>query len=127
MNLSIRVYDHPTCFDRYTIVLHGRYRHLTDREQFYMGCSSAPFHPMGSAEVNSSSKEIDYPSYKHLGKKLNLTEHQALPDDVKRFIRQTVRSVLEFDYSIDPAELANLVDKGKASFPIIPAKRKKMH
>lgn len=128
MKLSIRVYGNMGATnDRYTIVFHGRYKHLTDRQQVYLGCNGSPFHPLGIGEFSSADKEIDYPSYSHLGKKLGATLRQALPEDVKRFVRQTAVSILVHDYLITSLEMDNLINNGAGSFSKIPTSRVKQH
>lgn len=72
--------------DRYTIVLTGRYRHKTGGSFLYLGASTYPFHPQGVGTSEESNKQIDYPAYGHLGKKVSF---QSLPSEVQRFVKRT--------------------------------------
>ena len=66
----VHVYDNGEGWDRYTVVYTGRYRHKTGGSFWYLGRS-------GHGE---SDKQLDYPSHKHLGKKIPFS---ALPDDLR--------------------------------------------
>lgn len=79
--------------DRYTVVFTGHYRHLTGREQCYRGMSSRPCHPQGIGMWGSSSSDIDYPTYKHLGKKISFDD---LPEECQRLVMRDV-----FDLAYD--------------------------
>jgi hypothetical protein len=80
----IHVYDNGgETADRYTIVFTGRYRHRTGGVFIYVGCSSRPFHPQGIGQHGHSEKQIDYPSYGHLGKKVSF---EVLPRDVQKLV-----------------------------------------
>lgn len=123
MKLSIRVYEKEGCTgDRFTVVFHGRYKHLTERQNYYLGCNGAPFHPMGIGFSGFSDSQIDYPSYKHLGKKLSISNRQALPVDVKKFIEQSARDLLNEKYTADQAEFKKLIEDGNGQFPILKLK-----
>jgi hypothetical protein len=68
---KIRCYDNGgETADRYTCVFTGSYKKHTDGEHWYLGMSGNPFHPLGVADHGGSRTQIDYPSYKHLGKKI---------------------------------------------------------
>jgi hypothetical protein len=83
----IRCYDNKgETADRYTCVFTGNYTHKTGREYLYLGMSSDPFHPLGIGINESSKKQIDTPSYSHLGKKVKFED---LPEKVQQCIKQT--------------------------------------
>lgn len=129
MKISIRVYDNansktPTA-DRYTIVFHGRYRHLSGGRQEYIGCCESPSHPQGIGMHGESRTDIDYPSYSHLGKKLNGEGVKALAADVKQFIKQTVRGYFAPElYRFNENDMENIINLGHVSFPKIRASRR---
>ena len=80
----VRCYDNGgETTDRYTVVYTGRYTHKTNGSHLYLGMSSRPFHPQGVGQHGESDTQIDYPSYKHLGKKIKF-------DDLKEDCRQLV-------------------------------------
>lgn len=82
--IGVRCYDYgEDQLDRYTVVFTGRYRHLTAREQCYRSMSSCPCHPQGVGMWGSASRDIDYPSYKHLGKKVSF---DTLPEECQRVV-----------------------------------------
>lgn len=87
--VGVRCYDNGgvgkpkgTC-DRYTVVYTGRYRRHTGGEQQYVGMSPSPFHPQGVGMHGSARVDIDYPSYKHLGKKISFDQ---LPEDCQKLV-----------------------------------------
>ncbi len=83
----VRCYDNGgETADRYTVVFTGRYTHKTGRQHLYIGMSSNPFHPQGVGQHGESSTQIDYPSYKHLGKKIKF---QDLPEKCQECVLQT--------------------------------------
>jgi hypothetical protein len=85
----VHVYDNGgETFDRYTVVFTGRYTHKTGGEHMYIGASAHPFHPQGFGQHGYSEphKQIDYPSYGHLGKKISF---DALPPDVQKMTLNT--------------------------------------
>ncbi len=87
----IHCYDNGgRSYDRYTIVFTGRYRHKTGYKGdkrlgsfWYIGASEHPSHPQGFGTVGENDKQIDYPAYGHLGKKVKFA---MLPDDVRKFV-----------------------------------------
>lgn len=85
----VRCYDNNTkengTFDRYTVVFTGHYTG-TCGQRWYVGMSQNPFHPQGIGSHGESDFTIDYPSYKHLGKKIRFDD---LPDDCKALTIQT--------------------------------------
>ena len=86
---KIRVYDNGgTSADRYTVVFTGNYRKKTLGEFWYVGMSSAPFHPQGVGMHGTHPRQIDYPTYGHLGKKIKFVD---LPEDCQRLIFQDYR------------------------------------
>lgn len=83
----VRCYDNGgETQDRYTVVFTGNYTHKTGRQHWYVGMSGNPFHPLGVGQHGESSTQIDYPSYKHLGKKIKFSE---LTDKCKECVLQT--------------------------------------
>lgn len=85
--LVCRIYDMGDgVMDRYTIAFKG-YRSSRGRDMIYpyLASSIYPFHPQGFGQhgelVNMECKG------KHLGKRI---EFDALPDDVKKFILQSI-------------------------------------
>ena len=81
----IRVYDNGgKTFDRYQIVFTGRYRHLTRGQTVCVGSSEHPFHPQGFGSFGLLNFIPDYPTYGHLGKKI---QFKNLPPDVKRMVK----------------------------------------
>ena len=87
----VHVYDNGgETIDRYTAVFTGRYRHKTGGEFWHLGMSAAPFHPQGFGQHGSSTRQIDYPSYGHLGKRISF---EALPEDCRRAVLQTYRDL----------------------------------
>ena len=85
--IGVRCYDagdhEGSPADRYTVVFTGKYRHLTGREQCYRGMSARPCHPQGVGMWGSSPRDIDRPSYKHLGKRIPF---EKLPEECQRLV-----------------------------------------
>lgn len=87
--IGVRCYDNGGVdkengsIDRYTVVFTGKYRHETGGEQCYRSMSSRPCHPQGVGLWGSSGREIDRPTYKHLGKKVDF---DVLPEEVQRLV-----------------------------------------
>ena len=80
----IRCYDNGgKTIDRYTVVFTGRYRHKTGNEFLYLAMNQTPFHPLGFGQHGSFRVQIDRPSYKHLGKKINFSD---LPKDCQTLV-----------------------------------------
>ena len=80
---KIHIYDNGgRSFDRYTVVFTGNYK---DRNGYcdYLGMSENPYHPQGFGQHGGSDTIIDYPSYKHLGKKITFDK---LPKDCQRAV-----------------------------------------
>ena len=89
----IRCYDNGgATADRYTVVFTGHYTG-TDRNHWYIGMSESPFHPLGVGIIDESNVIIDYPSYKHLGKKIKFAD---LPKECKTFVMQTYHYLWNF-------------------------------
>lgn len=83
----VHVYDNGgESIDRYTVVFTGRYTQKTGGEHWYLGMSGAPFHPQGMGQHGESQKQIDWPSYGHLGKKIPF---EKLPADCQQCALQT--------------------------------------
>jgi hypothetical protein len=71
----IRCYDNEgNTVDRYTVVFTGRYTHKTNKQHWYLGMSYNPFSPMGVCVHGENNNQIDVPSYKHLGKKIQFSD-----------------------------------------------------
>lgn len=80
--IGMRVYDNGgKTADRYTVVFTGRYRRYVSGTQQYLGMSENPYHPQGIGMHGESRQDIDRPSYKHLGKKIDF---DRLPPDCQR-------------------------------------------
>jgi hypothetical protein len=78
----IRVYDNGgKTADRYTVVFTGNYKGRDGCD--YIGMSENPFHPQGFGQHGWSQDIIDYPSYKHLGKKIKF---EYLPKDCQKVV-----------------------------------------
>jgi hypothetical protein len=83
----IRCFDNNgKSVDSYTVTFTGHYTHNTDHQYWYLGMSSNPFHPQGVGQHGESDRQIDTPSYKHLGKKISFDD---LPEDCKALTIQT--------------------------------------
>jgi hypothetical protein len=71
----IRCYDNGgKTADRYTVVFTGRYRHKTGQSFWYVGMSGNPFHPLGIGHHGEHNRQIDRPTYAHLGKKIKWSD-----------------------------------------------------
>lgn len=94
----VRVYDNGgESIDRYTVVFTGRYTAYTGGAHWYLGMSGAPFHPQGVGQHGESMKQIDWPTYGHLGKKIRFED---LPPDCQRCALQTYCDL----WSLNPEE-----------------------
>jgi len=72
---KVRVYDcGEDSIERYTVVFTGTYRKKTNGSFWYLGMSENPFHPQGIGMHGEDTKQIDRPSYSHLGKKIEFTD-----------------------------------------------------
>jgi hypothetical protein len=81
---KVRIYDNGgETADRYTVVFTGRYRDKTMGEFWSLGMSGAPFHPQGVGMHSTHPRQIDYPTYGHLGKKISFVD---LPEDCQRLV-----------------------------------------
>lgn len=69
--------------DRYTCVFTGRYTHKTGGEHWYIGITTH-----GNYTSGESRKQIDSPTYSHLGKKVKF---DTLPVPVQKTILQHYR------------------------------------
>jgi hypothetical protein len=76
--------------DRYTVVFTGRYRHATGGSFLYVAMNASPFHPQGFGQHGESDRQIDYPRYGHLGKKIKFAE---LPDDCRKLVLSDYREL----------------------------------
>ena len=71
----VRIYDNQgDTNDRYTVVFTGRYRRDPYDDYIYLGMNGGPFHPQGFCQHGGSPTRIDYPTYRHLGKKIQFTD-----------------------------------------------------
>jgi len=87
----VRCYDNKgQSFDRYTVVITGRYRHRTEGEFCILGMSANPFHPQGFGQHQFSEAIIDKPSYSHLGKKVRFTD---LPEKCQELVISDYREL----------------------------------
>lgn len=86
----IRVYDHPTSYDRYTVVFTGRYKGREYGGCDYVAMSDDPFSPQGFCIHGGENHIIDKPSYKHLGKKIS---YEDLPDDCKEIVMRDYKEI----------------------------------
>lgn len=79
---KIRCYDNGgKTYDRYTVVFTGNYKGRNGQD--IIGMSENPYSPLGFCMNHTYQKAIDYPSYKHLGKKIKFED---LPEDCKRLV-----------------------------------------
>jgi hypothetical protein len=86
---NIRIYDNGgETFDRYTVVFTGNYQGRDGCE--YVGMSANPFHPQGFGQHGWNETVIDYPSYKHLGKKIKF---QDLPEACKELVIRDYKAI----------------------------------
>ena len=91
----VRCYDNGgETVDRYTVVFTGRYKQNTGGEFWYVGMSGNPFHPLGIGTHGSSRTQIDYPSYRHLGKKVKFDD---LTENCKLCVLQTYKDLWEIN------------------------------
>jgi hypothetical protein len=91
----IRCYDNQgETADRFTVVFSGRYRHKTGGEFWYVGMSGAPFHPQGIGQHGSHHKQIDWPTYGHLGKKISFDQ---LPEDCQKLVLRDYKYLWDLD------------------------------
>ena len=89
---NIRIYDNEEkTIDRYTVVFTGNYKYRDGCQ--YIGMSSNPYSPQGFGQHGWNNTPIDYPSYKHLGKKITFDD---LPEDCKDLIKQDYAAIWRF-------------------------------
>ena len=87
MPRKIRVYDNcGETADRYTVVFTGNYRAKTGGVFWYLGMSGAPFHPQGIGCSGEHDRQIDRPTYSHIGKRV---KWDTLPSDCQRAVLNT--------------------------------------
>lgn len=80
----IRCYDNNgETADRYTVIFTGRYTYKTGGAFWNLAMSANPFDPQGIGQHGESEDIIDYPSYKHLGKKIKF---ENLPEDCQKLV-----------------------------------------
>jgi hypothetical protein len=83
----VRIYDNGgETYDRYTAVYTGKYKGRNGCE--YVGMSGQPFHPQGFGIHGWNETAIDYPSYKHLGRKIKFKD---LPEDCQTLVIRDYR------------------------------------
>ncbi len=83
--VRLRVYDHPSSIDRYTVVFDDGEARVT-----YIGMNASPFHPQGIGQHG----EIERRNVgSHLGKRINISD---LPQDCKRLVLQDLRCLADF-------------------------------
>lgn len=102
---KIRIYDNGgASFDRYTVVYTGNYRRTPRCQHQYVGMSENPFHPQGFGQHGESDDVIDYPSYKHLGKKI---KWEDLPPNCQKLVIQDYMEIWQLhDPRVDPEPLS---------------------
>jgi hypothetical protein len=82
----LRIYDNGgETADRYTVVFTGRYRHKTMGEFWVLGMSGAPRHPQGVCMHDTYTKQVDWPTYGHLGRKILFRDLPTACQEVARF------------------------------------------
>jgi len=92
--------DEGGSFDQYTVCYTGRYRHKTERCQWYVGMSTYPFHPQGfgqhgeskpceSIDTNKSGFAPAIGRKNHLGTRIPF---KTLPEDCKKLV---VRDIID--------------------------------
>lgn len=96
----VRCYDDGgQTWDRYTVVFTGRYRHMTGGVFWYVGMSSAPFHPQGFGQHGDSAQQIDVNAWgyapalgrrNHLGQRVTLA---SLPKDCQALVKSDLRDL----------------------------------
>lgn len=84
----IRIYDNQgETADRYTVIF--TYAHCFKPKDYphgwfpVLGMSDNPFHPQGVGIHSEYTEPIDYPSYKHLGKKIKFSN---LPENCQKAV-----------------------------------------
>jgi hypothetical protein len=87
----IRCYDNGgKSFDRYTVVFTGRYKKKTGGMFLDLRMSANPFHPQGFGQHGESDMQIDWPTYGHLGKKIQFKD---LPEDCQKLVMSDYRDL----------------------------------
>ncbi len=77
--------------DRYTVVFTGNYTHKTNGGHWYLGMSPNPFRGIG--QHGDNDKQIDYPTYSHLGKKIKFED---MPKECQECVMQTYLYLWDF-------------------------------
>jgi len=84
-----RIYDNGgKTYDRYTAVFIGNYKGRDGCD--YLGMSEYPFHPQGFGQHGWSREIIDYPSYRHLGRKITFDK---LPEQCQKLVIQDYKEI----------------------------------
>lgn len=97
----LHVYDNGgKTVDRFSIVFTGKYRHLTNGQTVFVGASEHPFHPQGFGSHECLNFVPDYPTYGHLGKKIQFKD---LPPDVKKMVKDDYMDLWKL--KVKPVEL----------------------
>jgi len=87
---KVRIYDNGgRSFDRYTVVFTGNFKGR-DGRCYYLGMSESPFHPQGFGQHGESIEIIDYPSYKHLGRKITFDK---LSEQCQKLVIQDYKEI----------------------------------
>lgn len=82
----VRCYDDGgKTWDRYTVVFTGRYRSKTGGAFWHVGMSAHPTHPQGFGQHGESDKQIDTPTYGHLGRRIKFED---LPSECRALVRE---------------------------------------
>lgn len=95
---KIRVYDNGgKTADRFIVVFTGNYNNIGKKRgetktsyHYVVAMSDKPYHPQGVCLMDSYPNVIDYPSYKHLGKKIKF---ENLPDDCKKIVIEDYKDI----------------------------------
>jgi len=99
--------------DRYTVVYTGQYTRRTGGSHWYLRMSASPFHPQGVGMHGEHSCPIDWPTYGHIGKRIDFA---TLPDDCQRLARQTYGHIgKRIDFATLPDDCQRLARQTYAS------------
>jgi hypothetical protein len=82
----IRVYDNlGETLDRYTVTYTRGIQFGKHKTYFVLGMNCAPFSPQGIGQHSEYGYRVDFPSYKHLGKRIGFSD---LPENCQRAVDQ---------------------------------------
>lgn len=88
----LAIFDHPRCGDRYTVIYADPVCGSTysDTVLTYVAASASPFHPQGIGQHGEMSAP-EVAAYRY-AQKHRYAKWSALPDDVKKLVRQDLAS-----------------------------------